>query len=197
MLYLQAKWAGETSKIIYRREKMKNKKWLTYTVGTLLTLIVLVAVAGAGFRAGMMQNGTFMRGLNSAGHPAFSQNFDGNAQQPQAQGNQQQGNMQADPHQWNNDFQGMQGNPHQGNGDFQRMQGNNSRGNDRRGGFSPIFGLFHLIVVGALLWFGYKFVQKSGWRLTRVAQAATAEPVAPSAPETVETVSDDEKKDEA
>lgn len=161
---------------------MKNRKWLTYTIGTLLTLIVLVVVAGAGFRVGMMQNISFTRGLNNAAHPAFSQNLDGNAQQPQA-----------DPHQWDNNPQGMKG-----NGDFQRMQGNNSGGNDHRGGFSPIFGLIRLAVLGAILWFGYKFVKNSGWRLTRVTQAATTEtPAASGTPETVETVSDDEKKDEA
>ena len=57
---------------------MKNRKWLTYTVGILLTLVVLAAVGGAGFRIGMMQNASFAR-------PSFAHNFDG---APQAmQGN--------------------------------------------------------------------------------------------------------------
>ena len=38
---------------------MKNKKWLTYTLGIVLTLIVLTAVGGAGFRMGMMQSASF------------------------------------------------------------------------------------------------------------------------------------------
>jgi hypothetical protein len=145
---------------------MKNRKWLTYTLGILLTLVVLTAVAGAGFRIGMTQNASFAR-------PAFARNFDGNAQS--MRGNfQDNGGPQAM----------MQGNPH-GNGGYQAMQGNsrnqgfNSRGGDRRDGrmsfLSPIFGLIRLVVLGLLVWIGYKFVKKSGWRLSRV--QASAAPV--------------------
>ncbi len=31
------------------------KKWITYTIGILLTLVVLAAVGGAGYRMGLMQ----------------------------------------------------------------------------------------------------------------------------------------------
>jgi hypothetical protein len=58
-------------------------------------------------------------------------------------------------------------------------QGFDNRGGDRRGGmsfFPPIFGLIHLVVLGLLIWLGYKFVKNSGWRLTRV--AASPAPVA-------------------
>ncbi len=57
---------------------MKNRKWLTYILGALLTLIVLAAVGGggggggAGFRVGMMQNVS-----NMTGRPTFTHNFDG------------------------------------------------------------------------------------------------------------------------
>ncbi|MBK9601438.1 MAG: hypothetical protein IPO36_06260 [Anaerolineales bacterium] len=154
---------------------MKNRKWLTYTLGALLTLIVLAAVGGAGFRVGMMQNVS-----NMTGRPAFTHNFDGDFQPPM------QGNRQND-----GSPKGGQMNPHQ----------DNFRGNDRRGGgmpfMSPIFGLIRLAVLGALLWFGYKFVQKSGWKLTRVTQVAAETTAAPSDPEAAAPVSDDEKKDEA
>jgi len=143
---------------------MKNKKWLTYTLGVLLTLIMLSVVAGAGYRIGMMQNASFAR-------PSFTHNFDG---APQAIKENIQGN----------------GNPHTMQGDFRdndKIQAFSSdRGFDRRdGGFSflpPIFGLIRLVVLGALLWLGYKFVKKSGWRLTRM-QASPAPTPAPSASE--------------
>jgi hypothetical protein len=125
---------------------MKNRKWLTYTVGVLLTLVVLAIVGGAGFRIGMMQNASFAR-------PAFAHNFEG---VPQA--------MQ-DNFKDNGGPQALQGNS--------RNQRFDNRGDDRRDGFSPIFGLFHLVVLGLLLWVGYKLVKNSGWRLTRV-QAASA-----------------------
>jgi uncharacterized membrane protein len=137
---------------------MKNRKWLTYLLGVLLTLVILAAVGGAGFRIGRMQNTSFER-------PAFAQPFGGASwsMQKNFRGN---GGPQA-----------MQGNPHN--------QGFDNRGDNRRGGgmpfFSPIFGLIRLIVLGLLLWIVYKFVKNSGWRLTRV-QASPAP--TPSAAET-------------
>ena len=173
---------------------MKTKKWLSYTAIVLLTLVVLAVVGGAGFRAGMMQNTSFTR-------LAFAHNFGGGRQfmqgntQPQtAQGNADNNNVPQTT-QGNTDENNtprMQGNfqgNFQGNGGPQAMQGNsrnqgfdrqgnnrgNERGNDRRDGgrdfFSPIFGLIHLAILGLLIWFGYKMVKKSGWRITRVAAA--------------------------
>lgn len=155
---------------------MKNRKWLTYTLGTLLTLIVLAAVGGAGFRIGMMQNVSAM-----TGRPAFAHNFDGDFQPPM------QGNHPNDGNSKNGQM-----NPHQ----------DNFRGNDRGGDprfFSPIFGLIRLAALAALLWLGYKFVQKSGWKLTRVtqAQAATETPSTPVETESAAPVNSDENKDEA
>lgn len=141
---------------------MKNKKWLTYTLGILLTLIVLAAVGGVAFRIGAMQNNTFVHPMMNGAGPAFERGF-GNGQMP---------------------------NFHQ-----QRFEGRDfhGRGFERggRGGFfSPIFGLLHLIVLGALAWFGFKFIKNSGWRLTRDAAPASAPAV--SEPPSVEV---DEKKE--
>ncbi len=144
---------------------MKNRKWLTYTLSILLTLVVLTAVAGAGIRVGMMQNASFAR-------PAFTHNFDGGNQS--MQGNFPQ-TIQASFHN-NGGPQAMQGNS--------RSQGFDNRTNDRRDSgipfLSPIFGLIRLAVLGLLLWIGYKFVKKSGWRLSRV--AATPAPVVNETP---------------
>jgi hypothetical protein len=153
---------------------MKNRKWLTYTLGTLLTLVVLAAVALAGFRIGMTQNPSFTR-------PAFARGFNG---APQAMQRNFQDNggpqvTQGNPH--DNGWTKMQGNPQNRGFD---TRGNN-RGNDRRGGmsfFSPILGLIRLVVLGLLLWLGYTLVKKSGWRLTRVQEAVPAP--APVASET-------------
>jgi len=148
---------------------MKNRKWLTYTLGILLTLVVLGVVGAVGFRLGTMQNASFA-------HPSFKQNFEGamprnfqNGDMPQ----RMQGNFHS-----NGGYQGMQGDPHN--------QGFDNRGFNRGGGhrggmsfFPPIFGLIHLLLLGLLLWVVYKLVKNSGWRLTRVA-AAPAPVVSPT-----------------
>ncbi len=128
---------------------MKNKKWLMYTLGILLTLIVLAVVGGVGFRIGAMQNNTFVHPMMNGAGPAFERGF-GNGQMP------------------NFHPQGFEGRDFHDRG-FERGQ----RGG-RGGFFSPIFGLLHLIVLGALLWFGYKFIKNSGWRLTRDAVSTPA-----------------------
>ncbi|CAG0975116.1 hypothetical protein ANAEL_01402 [Anaerolineales bacterium] len=152
---------------------MKNKKWLNYTLGILLTLIVLTAVAGAGFRAGMMQNTTFTRFARGA-YPPFAH-----------------GNLGRLPQQAQDDFrddklQGMQGN-------LQRQSPRDVRGLDFRGdGFRfPIFGLIQLAVLGLVVWVGYKLIKKSGWRLSLSKTTSTSSPAAPVA----ETpAADDEEK---
>lgn len=139
---------------------MKSKKWLTYTLGILLTLVVLAAVGGFGFRMGVMQSASFanLTDGQSAQAPFFAHG------------------------------QGM-------DGDFNQMEHGNSshrfdrgRGRDR-GGFSPIFGLIRLVVLGALAWLGYKLVKNSGWRLSRV--AATPAPARNETP----SVEVEEKKE--
>ena len=151
-------------------EKMKNRKWLTYTLGVLLTLVVLAAVGVAGYRIGMMQNTSFA-------HPSFVRGFNG-APQAMQKNFQNYGAPQTMPRNFQNNGgpQRMQGN-FQGNG-WTQMRGNPrnegfaNRGGDRRGGrmsfvFPFIFGLFHLVVLGLILWVVYILVKKSGWRLTR------------------------------
>lgn len=142
---------------------MKNRKWLTYTLGILLTLAVLAVVGAAGFRIGTMQNASFA-------HPSFTQNFDGDPQSMPRnfQDDGMPPRMQENFHN-NGGPQAMQGNPH--NQGFDN-RGNN-RGGDRLSGggipfFAPIFGLIHLALLGLLLWVVYKLVKNSGWRLTRV-----------------------------
>ena len=174
---------------------MKNKKWLNYTLGILLTFVVLAVVAGAGVKVGAMQSASMMR-------PAFAHNFDGNTRamhgDQQANGNvpSLQGNSQ------NNDgAPSMQGNFHDNGGQQQSMQGNSRNkgfGNDRGGSNfrSPFFGLVHMALLGLLGWAGYTYVKKSGWRLTRVAAVESAPVVAP-APVVEETpsVEVEEKKE--
>ena len=156
---------------------MKNRKWLTYTLGILLTLAVLAVVGAAGFRIGTMQNTSFAR------------NFDGGRQS--MQGNFQNDEMQENFH-GNGGPQAMQGNPH--NQGFDNRGYN--RGGDRRGGlpfFAPLFGLIHLALLGLLIWVVYKLVKNSGWRLTRV--AASPAP-APSAAETPSVEVEEKKESE-
>ena len=180
---------------------MKNKKWLNYTLGILLTLIVLIVVAGAGFRAGMTQNVAFTRGMR----PSFTHDISGAPQGMQGNfqkdGNRQsvQGNSQD-----NEGPQAMQGNFHGNNGEPQSMQGNSSRqgfdnrgfGRDGRLSFlSPVFGLIRLAVLALLVWVGYKFVKKSGWRLS-LSKASPAVPVAAPVPSETPVVEIEEDREE-
>ena len=139
---------------------MKNKKWLAYTLVTLLTLVILVVVAGAGFRIGLMQNESFKT-------QSFPRNFDNSARPIP-------GNFPG--------FGGPQAMDRNSLQDFDRFQDKQSRtdfpgfnksGYDRHARglnlLSIIFGLIHLAVLGLLIWLGYKLFQKSGWRLTHAA----------------------------
>lgn len=152
---------------------MKNRKWLTYTLGALLTLIALAVVGMAGFRVGMMQSGAFPP-MGIGERPAFNQNVDKN--DPNAQG--------VTP--------GDNTNPNGTDNPGPRGNGFNPRGFDRGHGGMPmmggLFGLIHIAILALLLWFGYKFVQNSGWRLVRVQNNA------PAANETV-SVDVEEKKE--
>jgi hypothetical protein len=137
---------------------MKNKKWLSYTLGILLTLIVLVAVGAAGFRIGAMQNNTFAHPMMNGAGPNFERGF-GNGQMP------------------NFHPQGFEGRDFHGRG-FDRGERM-----ERGGFFPPIFGLIKLAVLAALLWFGFKLIKNSGWKLTREAASVPAPaPVVSEAP---------------
>jgi hypothetical protein len=134
---------------------MKNRKWLTYTLGTLLTLIALAVVGLAGFRVGMMQVGAFPH-MGIGERPMFNQNVDKN--DPNLQGANPNGN--------GSDDSGPRG------------YGFNPRGFDRGHRGMPmlggLFGLIHVAILALLLWFGYKLVQNSGWRFVRVSNDAPA-----------------------
>lgn len=144
---------------------MKIKKWLWITLTALLTIVVLTAVAGAGFRYGITQSEAFvkMQEARMQQRLAQSPNADGKAINPHMQGFDQHGNS--------------------GHGFEQRFKDN--RGFDRgRGGFgSPLFGLIHLAILGALIWFGYKYVKNSGWKLVREAQPVAAANIEENKPE--------------
>jgi hypothetical protein len=166
---------------------MKTKKWVTYTLAVLLTLIVLVAVGFAGFRVGMMQNVSLAGNMPFIGH---MRGFDNDTNK--------QGNNNA------NGQQGF-GNPHNfGNQrGFDDQRGFNQRGGFGRGGgrggfFSPIFGLIKLVVLGALLWLGYKLVKNSGWKLVKTESASAAPVAAVSTPVQAESApaSEGEEKKE-
>lgn len=149
---------------------MKNRKWLTYTLGTLLTLIALAVVGLAGFRVGMMQTGGFPR-MGIAERPAFNQNVDKN--DPNTQGVNPNGNNNG-------------GNP-RGNDFNQHGFDRGHRGMPMLGG---LFGLIQVAILALLLWFGYTLVQKSGWKLVRV-QGQT-----PAASETVHAEVEEKKESE-
>jgi hypothetical protein len=124
---------------------MKNKKWVTYLLGALLTLIALTVVGVAGFRAGVTQSAAFPR-MGIGERPSFNQNVDKN--DPNIQGTNSDGNS-------------SDGAP--------RGNGFNPRGFDRgMPMMDGLFGLIHIVIFALLLWFGYKLAQKSGWRLVRV-----------------------------
>ncbi len=147
---------------------MKTKKWITYTLVVLFTLVALTAVGVAGFRIGMTQSASFASLKAGFNHRQFNGNDGQNGfVHPPVNGPMQN---------FGHNFQ-QRGFDDRGFG----------RGFDRggRGGFfPPIFGLIHIALLGLLLWFGYKLVKNSGWRLVKVTAepvaAATAAPVEPA-----------------
>lgn len=52
------------------------KNWIKYTLGILLTLIVLAAVGGAGFMFGARQSGTFVHPMMGGSTQSFGNGFD-------------------------------------------------------------------------------------------------------------------------
>jgi hypothetical protein len=150
---------------------MKNKKWVNYTLGILLTLVVLTVVAGAGFRAGMTQNISSLRDANGA-RLSFTHDV-----RDTSRGTKGALQNSVNP-------QGMREN-FQSNG--------MDRGFDRRDGGFSAFRLIPLIVLGALVWLGYVLVKKSGWQLSF--SKATSTP-APAAVETSSVEVEEEKQSE-
>lgn len=147
---------------------MKNNKWLNYTLGVLLTLIVLTAVAGAGFRVGMTQNVSIAQFKNGA-RPSFADNDFGKSMRDEAHQSDKNGFAQQDLR-----MQGMIGE----RSDFDRRDG-------RFSFLSPLFGLIRILVLGALVWLGYTLVKRSGWRLS-FSKTASAPAQSPEAAPSVE-----------
>lgn len=142
---------------------MKTKKWLKVTLIVLLALVALGAAAGVGFRVGVMQSGNIAQRINARAQGA-NQLPNGKTVtiDPQA------------PNGWMMNPHGQGFDPRNNPGREFDQRGGPNRGFDRgRGEFgSPLFDLFHLIILGALLWFGYKYVKNSGWKLVREAKPA-------------------------
>ena len=147
---------------------MKTKKWLWWTLTILLTLVVLAAVAFAGFRFGAMYSTT----LTAEGTSAFAFHH----------GHDFSGGMT------NEGFGMMRGSD----------RGHGFGGRGGFGFFGPLFGLLQLAVFGGLVWLAFSLIKRSGWRLVNVNSAQATEPAPTPAPEPVEVqVEDEEKKDEA
>jgi len=135
---------------------VKNKKWLWWTLAILVILIALAVTGGMGYRMGMLHGAQFAQntdGERAQFPPAFHMHgFEGNSQ----------GMM--DRHYAFN----SSGFNHRQN--FDRFEG-------RRGGFfPPLYGIFHLVLLGFLIWIGYTLFKKSGWRFVRVAAPQPDEP---------------------
>jgi hypothetical protein len=169
---------------------MKTKKWITYTFVTLFTLVALAAVGFAGFRVGVMQSASFAKGMLPFNDHmrGFDENNKDQGNEPNNQGNQGQGPNK--PQDFGNSKDS--GN-HKG---FDNQRGfERGRGFGHGGGFfGPLFGLIRLIVLGVLLWLGYRFVKNSGWRLVNVNAATTT--AAPTVSESVPDENGDEEKDQ-
>ena len=154
---------------------MKTKKWLWITLSVLLTLVVLAGVGAAGYRLGLTQNPAFikqMAELRAQRQPKIEKQKPG--QPPQ------QNDQAFDPR-----MQGVNPQNDFGRGFDRGYEHGFDRGHDRGRGESPLFGLLHLIVIGALLWFAYKYAKNSGWKLVR------------ETPQPAPAANVEEKKDEA
>jgi hypothetical protein len=147
--------------------KMKTRKWIWWTLTTILTIVVLGFTGMAGYRVGLMQ------GTRVAQTVLQSRNADGKA----TTGQWQMPPQMRGP--GGNTFGNFHG---QDFGRGQSFDGRNFNRFDRRVGFpffAPLFGLLSLAVLALLIWLGYKFAKNSGWRLTRV---TVAEPITEEKP---------------
>ena len=144
---------------------MKTKKWLWGILITLLTIVVLAGAGFAGYRLGLTQNPAVIKQLVELRAQKFNQMQDqtGKALNPQ----QNPYNGAYNPH-----IRGFDQRGNYAQGFDQRSQFNRRDNRGRDGFASPLFGLVHLIILGALLWLVYKFVKNSGWKLVREVQPA-------------------------
>ncbi len=141
---------------------MKNRKWLTYTLGILLTLAVLAVVGAVGFRLGTMQNASFTSVFRKI--------------------------LTVDPSPCRGTSKTMTclcecKRTSTKTVDIKACKETLTTRDSTSAeiiaavtvlaaaypSFAPIFGLIHLALLGLLIWVVYKLVKNSGWRLTRVA----------------------------
>ena len=123
------------------------KKWITYTIGILLTLVVLAAVGGAGYHMGLIRGASVGQSLKGQ-PPQFVH--------PQSFNNHMEPNFQAP---W--------GPGRDGHGFEHRRGGMHF--------FFPLFGLVHLLIIGLLIWLGYILYKKSGWQFVRAVAPPASE----------------------
>jgi len=134
---------------------MKTRKWIWWTLAVIFTLAAFTVIGFAGFRIGYVQGlKANPNASNFMARPVWrgqgqAQNFDKNFEQRNPVHAQRFGEKQND-----------------------RFGG--------RGHFgSPLAGLGTIIILGLLVWLGYKYVKNSGWRLTRTVES---EPVVVETP---------------
>lgn len=135
------------------------KTWLKVTLAVILALVVLAGAGAAGYRLGLSQNPEVLKQLAELRAQRYSQMQ--KVTPPQALSQQGQ----------NNDAPKQFVNP--------RGQGFDPHSRfDRRPDFwsgmffFPLLGLIKWAALGALVWFGYRYVKNSGWKLVREGQPA-------------------------
>lgn len=164
-------------------------KWLKITLISLLTLVVLLGVGAAGYRLGLTQNPEVIQKLADLRAQRYAQWQQAAPQQQQQQNGATQQGQDALPQQ----PQRLDGkiNPHgqiDPRGDFNRNYDPRAQFDRRDGGRDrsfgvPFFGLLQWIILGAAIWFGYKYVKNSGWKLVREVPQPAPPVAAPAAAE--------------
>jgi hypothetical protein len=151
---------------------MKNKKWLNYVLGSLLTLLVLMIVAGAGFHAGMRLN------ISSLKTYASLSRF---PREPlhEIQRNAQDGFRS---HDGDNPSPKTRDNFGPGNFPGRKNDLNFARRNVAPDFFKPLVWLAWLLALGLLLWIVLLVVRKSGWQLSLIKESPASTPVSESTP---------------
>lgn len=153
---------------------MKNTKWIWRVFAVLAGLVVMAGIGFAGYRVGLVQ-GADLTAEELTTMFAHKRGFDGGMSQSE------------------NGMRGHEG--RMGKGGFDRGHGGVFSG---RGGHSPfgfLFGLFHLAVLGGLIWLGYRWIKNSGWKLVKTeAGSAPVQTVVDEAPSAGDG---DEKKESA
>ncbi|MCA2001213.1 MAG: hypothetical protein LDL51_05045 [Chloroflexi bacterium] len=152
---------------------MKNKKWLNYVLGFLLTLLVLIMVAGAGFQAGMRQNASSLKTYVSL------------SRLPRDPSHGIQRNAQDGFHSHDGDSPSTKSRDNLGLGNFPGRKDNLNfvRRNFVPNFFKPLLWFGWLLTLGLLIWIVFLVIRKSGWRLSFSKATPAPAPAAESTPE--------------